>query len=285
MIINEEQQFKVTSNGEEKVETVSLSENYIDDYIKYIKLDNDEPYDQIDIQFTPVQDSLNYFKINNGAWNTYSSTLSLDISNVVLEKLQNNEYDINIYTMSVDSSGNTLVANKTIELTKKCPNFNLFYNMDISAKTNLGEYGLWVNSWGNTRSDWRWFQVRAMGGGNSYGQGSYNGSVVLTWNNPNITFDNVTVTFNLWTNYSWGGTKTGAGGYIRITYTDGTYITSYTGGYSGYGTGYKNAVAYPDKNKQIQSIDFVFDGWWQYPSASTSRVQEIYFNGLQQVNN
>lgn len=285
MLVNEEQQYKVTSNGEEKVEIVSLSENYIDDYIKYIKLDNDEPYDQIDIQFTPVQDSLNYFKINNDAWKTYSSTLSLDISNVVLEKLQNNEYDINIYTMSVDSSGNTLVANKTIELTKKCPNFNLFYNMDISAKTNLGEYGLWVKSWGNTRSDWRRFQVRAMGGGSYNGQGSYSATIVLNWNNPNLTFDNITTTFNLWTNYPWGGTRTGARGNIKINYTDGTSNSSATGGYSGYGTGYKNAVAYPNKNKQIQSIEFICSGWWEYPSGSTSRVQEIYFNGLQKVNN
>ncbi len=224
MLVNEEQQFKVTSNGEEKIETVSLNENYIDEYIKYIKLDNDEPYDQIDIQFTPVQNSLNYYKINNGPWNTYSSTLSLDISNVVLEKLQNKEYDTTIYTMSVDSSGNTLVANKTIELTKKCPNFNLFHNMDISGKTNLTEYGLQVTSWGG--ADWRWFDVRNMGGGHQEKIGSFSIVITMDWNNPNSTFDNISTKFSLYAEY---GANVTAG--ITINYVDGTSNSADTGKY------------------------------------------------------
>lgn len=281
MLVNEEQQFKITSNGEEKIETVSLNENYIDDYIKYIKLDNDEPYDQIDIQFTPVQNSLNYFKINNGAWNTYSSTLSLDISNVVLEKLQKGEYDITIYTMSVDSSGNTLVANKTIELTKKCPNFNLFYNMDISGKTNLGEYALRVTSWSGSDSEWRWFQVRAMGGGHYHGSGSFNVVITMNWNEPEITFDNITTTFALYAEGSWSKSR----GAIRINYTDGTSSSSGTGTYDRRGTVYWNTAIQVDKSKQISNIQFICSGSDGSGDGSWSRVQEIYFNGLQKVNN
>lgn len=281
ILVDEEQQFKVTSNGEEKVETVRLNSDYIEDYIKITKLDNDNQYDQVDIEFNPVQASLNYYKINKGPWVAYSSTLSLDISNVILEKLENDEYDTTIYAMCVDNSGNTLISSKIIELTKKYPDFNLFYNMDISGKTDLGEYGLWVTSWSGTDSDWRWFQVRAMGGGHWKNSGSFNVVITMNWNNPEITFDNITTTFALYAEGSWSKSR----GAIIVNYVDGTSTSSGTGTYDRRGTVYWNTAIQPDESKQIKNIQFVCSGSDGSGDGSSSRVQEVYFNGLKKVNN
>lgn len=166
ILVDEEKQFKVTSSGEEKIETVILNTHYIDDYIKITKLDNEEEHDKVDIEFTPVQASSNYYKINKGPWIQYSSILSLDLSDIDIEKLQSEENETTIYAKSVDVDGNTLISSKTIELTKKYPDFDLFHNMEISGKTNLTEYGIsgyWNYAQNNGTGDHRNFSVRNMG--------------------------------------------------------------------------------------------------------------------------
>lgn len=166
MLVNEEQQFKVISNGEEEIEIVTLNSDYIDDYIKIAKLDNEEEHDQVDIEFIPVQASLNYYKINKGPWIQYSSTLSLDLSDIDIEKLQNGGNETTIYAKSVDFAGNTIISSKTIELTKKYPDFDVFNNMEISGKTNPAEYGIsgsWNYSHNTGVGNLRNFSVRNMG--------------------------------------------------------------------------------------------------------------------------
>lgn len=183
MLVNEELQFKVTSNGEEKIETISLNSDYINDYIKIAKLNNEEEHDQVVIEFNPVQESTNYYKVNKGPWVQYLSTLSLDLSDIDIEKLQNGENDTTVYAKCVDNAGNTLTTSKTIGLTKKYKDFDLFHNMEVSGKTNPSEYGIsgWWN-YSNSSAETRNFDVRKLGCYLPQG-GSFNYSATFTISN------------------------------------------------------------------------------------------------------
>lgn len=278
VLINENHEFKVISNGEEKIETVSLKENYMDDYIVITKLDDVEEleYHQVAIDFKQQgEEYSNYYNFNTLSWKTYQDTIKVDMSNVNIDTLLNGEYDAIVYAQCVDKAGNTLRVSKTIPVTKR-KNFDLFTNMDSSGRTNLNEYGLRVTTWAGTDSDWRWFQVRAMGGGHYHAEGGFSVGIVMDWNNPDIAFDNMTITFALYAE----ARSSRSGGKAIINYTDGTSTSSETGTYAGKGTVYRNVILQPDKNKQISNIQFVCSGSDGFGVGSWSRVQEVYFNGL-----
>lgn len=289
MLVNEEQQFKVTSNGEEKIETVSLNSDYIDDYIKIAKLENEEEHDQVDIEFMPVQASSNYYKINNGPWVAYSSILSLSLSDIDIENLQNGGNETTIYAKSVDFAGNTIISSKTIELTKKYPDFDLFNNMEISGKTNLAEYGIsgyWNYAQNNGTGDHRNFSVRNMGAYFRQG-GMFNYSASFTVSNISA-IKPIKASQLYFTAYHY------VPGYINRTYssatiycTDGTYTSSSTNtlnGYAGQMHGVGNTFANNTnlQDKPIDKIVFNVSGHRNAGGIQTN-ITGIVLKGIKEV--
>ena len=181
---------------------------------------------------------------------------------MILEKLKNDEYDTTIYAMCVDNSGNTLISSKTIELTKKYPDFDLFHNMEISGKTNLAEYGIsgyWNYAQDNGRGDYRNFSARNMGASFRQG-GMFNYSASFTISN--ISKEKPIKASQLYfTAYHYSpdeASRTYSS--VTIYYTDGTYISSNTnslGGYRGQNT-FGNTINLQDKS--IDKIVFYVSG-------------------------
>lgn len=289
ILVNEEKQFKVTSNGEEKIETISLNSDYMNDYIKITKLDNEEEHDQVDIDFTPVQASSNYYKINKGPWIQYSSILSLSLSDIDIEKLQNGGNETTIHAKSVDFAGNTIISSKTIELTKKYPDFDLFHNMDISGKTNLAEYGIsgsWNYSHNTSVGDLRNFSVRNMGAYFRQG-GHFNYSASFTISNISA-IKPIKASQLYFTAYHY------VPGYINRTYssatiyyTDGTYTSSSTNtlnGYAGQMHGVGNTFANNTnlQDKPIDKIVFNISGFRNSGGIQTN-ITGIVLKGIKKV--
>lgn len=287
MLVNEEKQFKVTSNGEEKIETVRLNENYIDDYLKITKLDNEEEHDQVEIEYNPVQPSLNYYKINEGPWVQYSSTISLDLSDIDIEKLQIGENDTRIYAKSVDAAGNTLILSKTIELTKKYPDFDLFHNMEISGKANLAEYGisgLWNYSQNNGTGNYRNFSVRNMGIYFRQG-GAFNFSASFTISNISKIKPIKASQLYFTAYHRVPGYYSTSYSSATIYYTDGTYTSSTTNTLNGY-AGQMNAIDKTFSNntnlqdKSIDRIVFNISGHRNSGGIQTN-ITGIVFKGIE----
>lgn len=284
--INKEYSFKIISNEEEKIETIKLDENYIDKYIKITKLKDEEEksYNEVNIEFDLLKQetSKKQYKINKGPWIDYTDTIQMDLEDIDINKLKNEEYDTTIYVKTTDAGGNILQNSKTIEITKH-NDFDLFQSMDVSGKTDLSEYGLGVTSWAGTDSEWRWFQVRAMGGGHYRNYGSFSVAITMNWNYKNITFDSIDTIFQFYIESPYYEYATGT---IIINYTDGT-SDSNSVSVNRYNENrqFKNTILYPDKNKNIQNIQFLCNGSDSSGDGTWLRVNEVFFKGLQKVNN
>lgn len=281
VLVNENHEFKVISNGEETIETVSLKENYMDDYIVITKLDDVEEleYHQVAIDFKQQGEYSNYYNFNTSTWKSYQDTIKVDMSNVNIDTLLKGEYDATVYAQCVDKAGNTLRVSKTVPVTKR-KNFDLFTNMDSSGRTNLNEYGL-TASWGGNFSggtqSTKWFSVGQMGAAHGSWNANYWAKFDLDWKPTNKrTFDSITAEYVLAT----GGpvwAKAGVTGQMTIFYTDGTRDDT-SKGISG--STLFVAELKPDKTKEISYIQFYISAWDSTDGTSSGYVRKITFHRI-----
>lgn len=217
---NKEYNVKISSNGVEKIEKITVDDSYLEKMISFKEIEIPQGGDkEIEIQDNRgINGMTTWYKIgkNSNNWNMYNGKILLDQDYYIdIEDYVNKNYVITICTNTIDKAGNCFLIDKTFNVSKK-GNLNLLKNAQVSG--TLIDYGFTKSLNNCANSGWSPFDYNSIGAGRYNGTGSYSGTFKLDYTKlRKLKAKELNLRVNQYSESgSWVQTK------ITIFYTDGT---------------------------------------------------------------
>ena len=255
--INKEYCFNVISNGEEKIESIIIPENYLDEYFTFT---SEQEYN-VGIEYSNYREGeeiTNYYAIgkNSTNWIEYTENINLEISHMDTIGVPNTT----VLAKQVDSIGDTIIENK--ENTYNVPttgDFDIFANVFASGKT-MEHYGFTSSyKYGDERG-FEPYNLKVGLGDWSYK--TYSATFTLNFSNSNLNLikaKQLDIEYLLKCSGDWTQRGARVGGSTTLYYTDGTSETQ-TISQAYYTNVTKKLVFDLDETKQIDYIEMKISG-------------------------
>jgi len=215
--VNKEYRFKVISNGEEKIESITIPENYLDNYFKYT-VDEANTLSIEYITDQPDEEIINEYKIGKEStnWKEYTENIKLEPTH--MQNIGDTTTIIN--TKQTDSLGD-IISDEEIVPIPTTGDFNIFENCLVRGKT-VDEYGFSYTQSGCQTFN---FTPDNLTAGRWQYSGNYTCTFTLDFSTSNLDLLKAKQLHIDYTLYAWGSYKkdySTVGFSGTLYYTDGT---------------------------------------------------------------